>query len=94
MATHSSIRARRIPQTEEPGGYSPWDHRVRHDLAAEHACTFYKVSVQFSRSVVKQNNFSDLHKIQTLPHSRLLHRYPEVLRREEEEEEEKNEETV
>ena len=34
MATHSSILARRIPQTEEPGGkggYSPWGHTVGHD---------------------------------------------------------------
>ena len=34
MATHSSILARKIPRTEEPGGlYSLWDHRVGHDLA-------------------------------------------------------------
>ena len=25
MATHSSILARRIPRTEEPVSYSPWD---------------------------------------------------------------------
>ena len=25
MAIHSSILARRIPRTEEPGGYSLWD---------------------------------------------------------------------
>nr|ACH79982.1 hypothetical protein [Bos taurus] len=31
MATHSSILAWRIPWTEEPGGYSPWGRRVRHD---------------------------------------------------------------
>jgi len=31
MATHSSILAWRIPQTEEPGGYSPWGGRVGHD---------------------------------------------------------------
>ena len=29
MATHSSILAWEIPWTEEPGSYSPWDHRVR-----------------------------------------------------------------
>ena len=28
MATHSSILAWRIPSTVEPGGYSPWDHKV------------------------------------------------------------------
>ena len=27
MATHSSILAWRIPWTEEPGSYSPWDHK-------------------------------------------------------------------
>ena len=26
ITTHSSILAWRIPWTEEPGGYSPWDH--------------------------------------------------------------------
>ena len=34
MATHCSILAWRIPQTEEPGGrggYSPWGHTVGHD---------------------------------------------------------------
>ena len=33
MATHSNILAWKIPWTEEPGGYSPGDHRVRHDRA-------------------------------------------------------------
>ena len=28
VAPHSSILAWRIPCTEEPGGYSPWGHRV------------------------------------------------------------------
>ena len=27
MATHSSILAWKIPQTEEPGGLSPWGHK-------------------------------------------------------------------
>ena len=27
MAIHSSILARKIPWTEEPGGYSPWDYK-------------------------------------------------------------------
>ena len=31
MATYSNILAWRIPQTEEPGDYGPWDHRVRQD---------------------------------------------------------------
>ena len=36
MATHSSLLAWEIPQTVEPGGYSPWGRqRVSHDLATE-----------------------------------------------------------
>ena len=31
IATHFSILAWKIPRTEEPGGYSPWGHRVKHD---------------------------------------------------------------
>jgi len=27
MATDSSLLARRIPRIEEPGTYSPWDHK-------------------------------------------------------------------
>ena len=33
MATHSSILAWEIPQTESLVGYSPWVARVGHDLA-------------------------------------------------------------
>ena len=29
MATQSSILAWKISWTEEPGGYSPWSHKVR-----------------------------------------------------------------
>ena len=37
MATHSSILALEIPQTEEPGRH-PWGHkRVRHDLPTKTA---------------------------------------------------------
>ena len=36
MATHSSILAWEIPQTEEPRGLqSMWSQRVRHDLATK-----------------------------------------------------------
>ena len=31
MAIHSNILVWKIPWTEEPGGYSPWGHRVSHD---------------------------------------------------------------
>ena len=38
MATHSSVLARRIPWTEEPGGLqSMGSQTVRHDWATEHA---------------------------------------------------------
>ena len=38
MAAHSSILARRIPWTEEPGGLqSMGSQRVRHDSACMHA---------------------------------------------------------
>ena len=30
MATHSNILTCRILYTEEPVGYSPWGHKVRH----------------------------------------------------------------
>ena len=33
MATHSRILAWKILWTEKPGGYSPWNHRVRRDWA-------------------------------------------------------------
>ena len=44
-ATHSSMPAWRIPWTEEPAGYSPWGHRVRHDWATNTSlslrCTWF-----------------------------------------------------
>ena len=36
IATHSSMFAWKIPWTKEPGGYSPCDHRVRHNWACTH----------------------------------------------------------
>ena len=35
MATHSSVLTWRIPRTEEPGGHSPWGHKVGHDLVTK-----------------------------------------------------------
>ena len=35
MVTHSSILAWRIPWIEEPGSYSSWGHRVRHNWETE-----------------------------------------------------------
>ena len=41
MATHSSIRACRIPWTEEPGGLQSMEsQRVRHDCS-DLGCTAY-----------------------------------------------------
>ena len=48
MATHSSILARKIPQTEEPGGLPPMgSQRVGHNWALEHTntCTTYIISL-------------------------------------------------
>ena len=44
MATHSSILAWRIPQTEEPGGpQSTWLQSMRITEATENACTLDKI---------------------------------------------------
>ena len=41
MATHSSILAWRIPQTEEPGGLQPiWSQKDIHDWATKHSTVF------------------------------------------------------
>ena len=40
MSTYSSFLAWELPQTEELGGYSPWNHRVSHDWAHTHAGCF------------------------------------------------------
>ena len=37
VAINSGILAWRIPWTEEPGGLSPWDNRVSHDLTHQAA---------------------------------------------------------
>ena len=44
VATHSSILAWRIPQTEEPGGpQSTWLQSMRITEATENACTLDKI---------------------------------------------------
>ena len=54
MATHSSILAWRIPQTEEPGGLqSTLSQRVRHnwsDLARTHEKFFYYGGISLEES--------------------------------------------
>ena len=50
MATHSSILAWRIPWTEEPGGYSPQNSRVRHDWSdsTAHKQVFFTQTVKLA----------------------------------------------
>ena len=44
MATHSSIRAWKIPRTEEPGDYCPWGRKKSDTtLANEHKQTNWRV---------------------------------------------------
>ena len=55
MATHSSIIAREIPWTEEPGGLqSMGSQRVKRDLATKQQIIIYlpSISENESRSVV------------------------------------------
>ena len=48
MATHSSILAWRIPQTEEPGGlYSPWGHKESDTTEAIN--TLYRFTALYSK---------------------------------------------
>ena len=43
MTTHSGILAWRIPWTEEPGSYSPWDHTESDTTEATHSHAFFKL---------------------------------------------------
>ena len=53
MATHSSILAWRISQTEEPGGLqSLGSQRVRHDLAIKQQQMYYESECQ-RRDILK-----------------------------------------
>ena len=38
MAPHSGVLAWEIPRTEKLVGYSPWGHRVGHNVTTEHVC--------------------------------------------------------
>ena len=49
MAIHSSTPAWRIPQTEAPGGYSPWGHKESD--AAERLTFSQRLSHLFSIAV-------------------------------------------
>ena len=44
MATHSSVLAWRIPQTQKPGGYSPQDGKKFHELTREQVMKRYSLS--------------------------------------------------
>ena len=54
MATHSSILAWRIPQSEEPGGYSPWNHRESD--TTEHAHMHVKSQVLCGENKLERVN--------------------------------------
>ena len=41
MATHSNIRAWKIPWMEEPGGLQSWDCRIRHELVTKQPYSTY-----------------------------------------------------
>ena len=49
MATHSSILARRIPWTEEPGRLSPWGCRVGHDWATNTLTLTFTLEKEWGR---------------------------------------------
>ena len=38
VATHSSTLSWEVPETEEPGGYSSWDHQELDIIDYRHAC--------------------------------------------------------
>ena len=47
MATHSSILARRIPWTEEPGSYNPWGCKES-DTVTKHSTHHHlKINITF-----------------------------------------------
>ena len=48
MGTHSSIFAWKIPWTEEPGGYSPWEHKALD--TTEQARIYWREYTQFTHS--------------------------------------------
>ena len=65
MATHSSILAWKIPWTEEPGGYSPWDLKELDTTERLNTCkawlghvqnNFNHLVVPESEEVLKQND--------------------------------------
>ena len=52
MATHSSTLAWKIPWTEEPVGYSPWDHKE--------SDTAERLHFHFSLSCIREGNGNPL----------------------------------
>ena len=54
MATHSSILSQRIPWTEEPGGYSLWDHKELDTTEVTcHPLTHYKGNTKIHFQLIK-----------------------------------------
>ena len=61
VATHSSILAWKIPWTEEPGGYSPWDHKiVKHDLATKQNNNTILYFSKYTILTLKQNSHANI----------------------------------
>ena len=50
IATHFSILAWEIPWTEEPGSYSPWDHKESNVTECTHTHTHISVWPPFMAS--------------------------------------------
>ena len=60
MATCSSILARKISWTEEPGGLqSIGSQIVRHDLVTQHACSSCMTSDKLALSIFQKENESN-----------------------------------
>ena len=59
MTTHSSFLAWRILWTKEPGGYSPWGHRVGYNEATNKYTHLISDSLP-SNLVLKSLNGSDI----------------------------------
>ena len=58
MATHSSILARRIPWTEEPGGLQCMDlERVRHNLATHVPLHSIGINDRMSLCVLRKGKY-------------------------------------
>ena len=63
MTAHFSILAWRIPWTAEPGGYSPWGHRVGHDWATNTFTMLWNIKDKLEKKSKKGNIVVDRHAV-------------------------------